>query len=169
MENETLKLLDQMNESSKLRKLSFFENGPCTHDIRMIYEDLLCMGLSTRNIGKSVRFILGKLAKVEVGRLTKATIVKNMFVEARALSQIQLVSVLTQNTEGNLALHSYGTSNHGHSYTTLDVKEGDDISIVGLGGVEGPYAQSQLNLLKETLDEIEVNQKKNLLPKLLIV
>ena len=47
LENENVKLLDQINESSKIRKLSFFENGLYTHNIRMVYKDLLCMSLST--------------------------------------------------------------------------------------------------------------------------
>ena len=132
MEKENVKLLDQINESSKIRELSFFENGQYTHNIRMVYEDLLCMGLSTRNIEKSVRLILEKLANVEVGRLPKVTFAKDMFLEARTLSQIQLVSVLTENTDDNLTLHSDGTSKHGHSYTTLDVKKGDDVLVVGL-------------------------------------
>ena len=63
-----------------------------------------------------------KLANVEVGRLPKVTFAKDMFLEARALSQIQLVSVLTENTDDNLKLHSDDTSKHRrHSYTTLVV------------------------------------------------
>ena len=169
LENENVKLLDQINESSKIRKLSFFENGQYTHDIRMIYENLLCMGLSTPNIEKSVRLILEKCAKVEVGRSPKVTFVKDMFIEARALSQIQLASVLTENTDNNLTLHSDGTSKHGHSYTTLDVRKGDYVLVVGLREVGGAYTQSQLDLFKEVTDETEVNQKKDLLPKLLQV
>ena len=160
MENENAKLLDQINESSKRRKLSVFENGQYTHGVRMIYEDLLCMGLSTRNIEKCVRLILEKLANVEVGRLPKVTFAKDMFLEARALSQIQLASVLAENTDDNLTLHSDGTSKHGHSYTTLDVKKGDDVLVVGLREVGGADAQSQLDLFKEVLDEIEVTPKK---------
>ena len=72
---------------------------------------------------KKEMFILEKLPNVEVGRLPKVTFVKDMFLEGRALSQIQLVSVLTENTDNNLTLHYNATSNHGHSYTTLDVKK----------------------------------------------
>ena len=164
LENENVKLLDQINESSKRRKLSFFENGQYTHNIRMVYEDLLCMGLSTRKIDKSVRLILEKLANVEVGslRLPKVTFAKDKCLEARALSQSQLVLVLTENTDDNLTLHSAGTSKHGHSYTTLDVKKGDDVLVVGSREVAGNDAQSKLDLFKEILDEIEVNQKKRI-------
>ena len=135
----------------------------------MIYEDLLCMGLSTQNIEKYVRLILEKLATNEVGRLPKVTFAKDMFVEARALSQTQLASVLTENTDDSLTLHSNDTSKHGHSYTTLDVTKGDDVLVVGLREVVEVHAKSQLDLFKEVLDEIEVTQKMDLPPQLLQV
>ena len=72
---------------------------------------------------KKEMFILEKLANVEVGRWPKVTFVKDMFLEGRALSQIQLLSVLTENNDDNLTLHSNAISKHGHSYTTLDVKK----------------------------------------------
>ena len=53
------------------------------------------MGLSTQNKENIVRLISEKLANVEVGWLPKATSAKDMFLEARALFQIHLVSVLT--------------------------------------------------------------------------
>ena len=71
-----------------------------------------------------------------------------MFLKGRALSQIQLVSVLTENTDDNLTLHYNATSNHGHSYTTLDVKKGD-VLVVGLTEVGGADAQSQLDLFND--------------------
>ena len=85
----------------------------------MIYEDLRCMGLSTGNIEKHVRLILEKLRNVEVGRLPKVNFAEDMLLEPRALSQIQLASVLIGNTYSNLTMHSDGTGNHGHPYTTL--------------------------------------------------
>ena len=88
--------------------------------------------MSSRNIEKSVRLILEKLTNVEVGRLPKVTFAKNMFLETRVLSQIQLASILTENTDDNLTLYSDGISKHGHSYTTLDVKKGDNVSVLGL-------------------------------------
>ena len=53
----------------------------------MVYEDSLCMSLSTLDKERSVRLILENLANVEVGRLPKVTFAKNMFLEARALSE----------------------------------------------------------------------------------
>ena len=83
------------------------------------------------------------------------------------MSQIQLVSVFTENSDENLTLHSDGTSKHGHSYTTLDMKKGDDVLVVGLREVGGADAKSQLDLFKEVLDEIEVNQKKGFATKVI--
>ena len=110
-----------------------------------------------------------KLANVEVGslRLPKVTFAKDKCLEARALSQSQLVLVLTENTDDNLTLHSAGTSKHGHSYTTLDVRKGDDVLVVGLREVAGTDAQSKLDLFKEALDEIEVNQRKRFTTKVI--
>ena len=73
-----------------------------------------------------------KLTNVEVRRLPKVTFAKNMFLETRVLSQIQLVSILKENTDDNLTLYSDGISKHGHSYTTLDVKKGDNVIVLGL-------------------------------------
>ena len=108
-----------------------------------------------------------KLANIEVRRLPKVTFAKDMFLEARALSQIQLASVLTENTDDSQTLQSDGTSKHRNSYTTLDVKKGDDGLVVGLREVGGADAKSHLDLFKEVLDETEVTHKKDLLPKLL--
>ena len=107
---------------------------------------------------KKCKAHLGKYPNVEVIRLPKVTFAKDMLLEARALSQ--LVSVLTKNTDENLTLHSDGTSKHGD--TTLDAKKGDYALVLGLREVGGTDAQSQLNLFKEVLDEIEVNQKKKI-------
>ena len=56
----------------------FYENGKYNDDIRMVYEDLLSMGLSSQNVEKCVRLVLEKLAKVKVRRLPKVTFTKNV-------------------------------------------------------------------------------------------
>ena len=40
------------------KKLSFFENNKYTDSIRMVYEDILCMGLGTRNVDKVIKTAL---------------------------------------------------------------------------------------------------------------
>ena len=117
LENEVVKRQEKLENKSNEKNLDFYENGKYNDDIRMVYEDLLSMGLSSRNVENCVRLVLEKLAKVKVGRLPKVTFTKNMFLEARRLAQIHVASVLSEN-QGNLTLHSDGTSKHGRSYTT---------------------------------------------------
>ena len=42
----------------------------------MVYEDILCMGLTTRNVEKVIKIVLEKLAGIECNRLQKATFSK---------------------------------------------------------------------------------------------
>ena len=54
-----------------------------------------------------------------------------MFAEARCLAQIHAASVLSLN-QGNLTLHSDGTSKHGHSYTTYNIHTSQDVLVAGM-------------------------------------
>ena len=50
------------------------------------------MGLSSRNVENCVCLVLEKLAKVKVNRLPKVTFTKNMFLEARCFTEVQVAS-----------------------------------------------------------------------------
>ena len=47
------------------------------------------------------------------------------------MAQIHAASVLSQN-QGNLTLHSDGTSKHGHSYTTYNIHTSEDVLVAGM-------------------------------------
>ena len=145
--------------SQTKKNLNLYENDKYNDDIRKVHEDVLSMGLSSRNIEKCVRFVLEKLAKVKVGRLPKVTFAKNMFLEARCLAQIHVASVLSIN-QGNLTLHSDGTSKHGRSDTTYDTQTGEDLFVLGMREVGRANAQSQRDLFQELLDEVGENLGK---------
>ena len=76
-ENENVKLMDQIKEVSE-KKLNFYKNGKYNDDVRMVYEDLLSTGLSTRSVERCVRLVLEKLAEANVGRLPKVTFAKDV-------------------------------------------------------------------------------------------
>ena len=84
----------------------------------MVYENILSIGLSSRDVEKCVRLVLEKLSTVKVGRAPKVTFPKTMFLETRCLAQIHVTSMLSEN-QSNLTLHSDGTSKHGRSYATI--------------------------------------------------
>ena len=159
LENEIVKLQEKLENKSNEKNLNFYENGKYNNYIPMVYVDLLSMGLSSRNVEKCVCLILENLAKVKVGRLPEKTFTKNVFLEATCLAQIHVASVLSKN-QGNLALHSDGTTKHGRLYTTYDVQSGEDVLVAGMREIGGADALSQLDLFHEYLDEVGQNLGK---------
>ena len=63
LENEIVKLRVKLQNKSNEKDLNFYENGKYNDDIRMVYEDLLSMGLSSRNVEKCVRLVLEEAGK----------------------------------------------------------------------------------------------------------
>ena len=49
--------MDRIKEVSE-KTLNFYKNGKYNDDVSMVYEDLLSMGLSTRNVERCVRLVL---------------------------------------------------------------------------------------------------------------
>ena len=96
-----------------------------------IYEDLDSVGLNTRSVGRYVRFVLEKLDKAKVGRLPKVTIAKDMFLEARVLTQIHVATKILDRKQNPLTLYSDYHTKYCHSYTTFDVQCGGEVFIVG--------------------------------------
>ena len=142
------------------KKISFFEKNKYSDIIRMVYEDILCMGLSTRNVEKVIKLLLEKLAGTEYDRLPKSTFSKYMLIEARGLAQLQIASELAD-CEEDLVLQSDGTSKKGHSFTTFDAsKSNGQFYVLGLREVGSGDAQAQLDLLKEVVGDVNEFAKK---------
>ena len=95
--------MEEKIEEFTTQKISFFEKNKYSDIIRMVYEDILCMGLSTRNVEKVIKLVLEKLAGIECNRLAKSTFSKYMLIEARELAQLQIASEL-DDCEENLVL-----------------------------------------------------------------
>ena len=74
----------------------------------MVYEDILRMGFSTRNVEKLIKIVLEKFTGTECDRLPKATISKHMLIEALKLAWLHMVSELA-NCEDDDLLRSDGT------------------------------------------------------------
>ena len=78
----------------------------------MVYEDILMMGISTRNVKKVISLVLEKAAGIKVDRLPSDCFARYMLVEARGLAQYQIALELVDNCS-NMTLHSDGTSEKG--------------------------------------------------------
>ena len=96
LENEKFELEEKINEFMT-QEISVFKNGMYNDSVRMVYEDLLCMGLSTRNVEKVIRIVLEKLAGISVEKLPKPTFTKYMLIEARGLAQLHVAAELAGN------------------------------------------------------------------------
>ena len=155
-------VLEERVEELSSQKLSFFQNKKYTNKIRSVYEDLLCFGVSSRNVEKVVRIVLEKLAGITCDRLPKATFSKDMLYEARALAQFQVASELNC-SDADFCLQSDGTSKKGHSYMTYDAsKKSGEVFVLGLREVGSGDAQAQLDLLKEVAGNIsDASSKSN--------
>ena len=95
------------------------------------------------------------LAGVTCNRLPKHTAINDMLIEARALSQMQLAEVLTQ--EDYHTLHSDGTTKFGHKYLAYQVSTEHETYTLGMREVASGSAQSMLNKMKEILDDLSVS------------
>ena len=82
----------ELEEVFTTKKLSYFKNNRYCDKIRMVYEDILCMGLCTHNVEKVIKIVLEKLAGIECDRLPKSTFSKYMLIEARGLAKLQIAS-----------------------------------------------------------------------------
>ena len=91
LENKKCELEEKI-EVFTTKKLFFFKNNRYCDKIRMVYEDILCMGLSTWNVEKVIKIVLEKLAGIECDRLPKSTFSKYMLIEARGLAKLQIAS-----------------------------------------------------------------------------
>ena len=124
---------------------------------RAVYQDLMCMGLSSRNIEKVLGIVLRDLLEIELSQLPGKTFSNLMMLEAQYVAQIHVADELSNavlNDPDN-TLHSDGTSKKGHSYLTYDCNKGDSTTLVnGLRCVGGGDAETQLSTFKEILDDL---------------
>ena len=96
-----------------------------------------------------------KLAGVTCNRLPKRTAINDMLIEARALSQMQLAEVLTQ--EDHHTLHSDGTTKFGHTYLGYQGSTVHNTCTLGMHEVTSGSAQFMLEKVKEILDDLSAS------------
>ena len=155
LENEKEEILEKLNVFMEGEDVWLFKNGKYVNEIRMVYEDLLCMGVSSRNVENVIRKVL-KVVGVGVDRLPKATMAKCMLLEARSFSHMQVADELMENwDQENRTLHSDGTSKQGRSFITYDiVKDDGNCLIAGLREVSGGDSETQLKVLEDVLNDV---------------
>ena len=127
--------------------ISFLKRKKHSDIIRMVYEEILCMGFSTRNVENLMKLVLEKLVGFEYDRLPKSTFSKYMLIEAGELAQHQIASELADYEE-DLVLPPDGKGKKDHSFTTFDTsKSSAQFYILGLHEVGSGDAEAELHLL----------------------
>ena len=91
--NAELKEVKQL----QLRKLTTFEGGKYSDELRMCVMELLSHNVAILRVVPVIQSVL-KLAGVTCNRLPKHTAINDMLIEVRALSQMQLAEVLHKKT-----------------------------------------------------------------------
>ena len=107
LENEKF-MLNEKIDTFLSREICCFEKGKYKDVIRMVYEDILMMGVSTRNVVRKSGWFL-KVAGIKVDRLPSECFARYMLVEARGLAQYQIAFELVDNCS-DMTLHSDGTN-----------------------------------------------------------
>ena len=133
-------MLEEKLKDFLANKPNFFHNGRYDDKIHTVYQDLMCMGLSSQNVEKVLEIVLRDLLEIEVPQLPGKTFSNLMMLEALYVAQIHVADELSSiilNDPDN-TLHSDGTSKKGHSYLTYDYTKGDGTTLVtGLRCVGG--------------------------------
>ncbi|XP_066935310.1 reticulocyte-binding protein 2-like [Clytia hemisphaerica] len=155
LENEKFELEEKINDFLEEKQVKVFRNGQYSQEIRMVYEDLLMLGISTANVQHAVRTVLKQLAGLEIDRLPKATFAKYMLLEARGLAHIHVASVLADEPSNCNTMQSDGTSKKGRTFMTYDMSTSSGKSmILGLRESGGGDASTQLKIFQEVVDDL---------------
>lgn len=86
---------EEKMEDSLQNRVNFFHNGKYDDSITAVYQDLLCMGLSTRNVEKVINIVLKDLLAIEATQLPKTTFSNYMLFEATYVAQIHVTDELS--------------------------------------------------------------------------
>lgn len=121
---DTIKELQSSN-----KKLTFYEKGKYTDDIRMCIMELLSHNVGILNVVPVIQSVL-HMAGLEYDRLPKHTAINEMIVESRSLAQMQVAETLLQ--VPNATLHTDGTSKFGHKYMSYQVSTTEGSLTLGI-------------------------------------
>ena len=121
---DTIKELQSSN-----KKLTFYEKGKYTDDIRMCIMELLSHNVGILNVVPVIQSVL-HMAGLEYDRLPKHTAINEMIVESRSLAQMQVAETLLQ--APNATLHTDGTSKFGHKYMSYQVSTTEGSLTLGI-------------------------------------
>lgn len=120
-------IIKQLESSTK--KLTFYEEGKYTDNVRICIMELLSYNVGILNVEPIIRSVL-RLAGLKYDRLPKHTAINEMLIESRSLAHMQLAETLVHAPDSTL--HSDGTSKFGHKYVSYQVSTANGSLSLGL-------------------------------------
>ena len=87
LQDEKLKLEENVDGLINSQEVQMFKNGKYTDEVRMLYQDLLRLGLSANRVSEVLKAVLEKLTNSKMDRFPRKTFAKYMLTEARGVAQ----------------------------------------------------------------------------------
>ena len=134
------------------RTYTLFNERRYTDSVRVCVMELLTNGVPVHKVETVLKSVF-KMVDISYDRLPKHSIVNEMLVEARSLSQLQIAEQLSEVPFSTL--HSDGTTKFGHKYLGFQVSTNEDSYTLGLMEVACGDADTMLTTMKEILHDIE--------------
>ena len=144
LQHANTELMDKIQQHEGRTQVTY-KDGKYTDDVQACIMELLSHNVGILHVQLVIHSIL-KMAGVECNKLSQHTAISDMMIEARALSQMQLAEVLTQ--ENDNTLHTDGTTKFGHKYSSYQVSTKDTTYSLGLRETASGSAVMILEILK---------------------
>ena len=123
-------------------------------NVRQCCIELLAMNIGIKNVEPVIRSILKHIASIKVKTLPQSTSLVRMFAEMKGLACLQLAENLTK--QGNLTLHSDGTSKYGQQYYLFQVSTNDSAYTLGMAEMLTGSTNQILHTFMQILSNFEL-------------
>lgn len=155
LENENLELqefIQGLVSEEGAANLKVFQHGKYKDSIRIVYMDLLGMGVSIEHCKDVVRTVLKNLLNIEVERLPQKSLASVLAVEAQIVSQAHVAEAMLKNQ--NNTLHFDGTKKHFQEYAGFQVSTASGSFSMGHQLMAAGDTESYLEATEVTIQEM---------------
>ena len=146
----------------QVTKARLDENGRYKNEVKMIYQDLFCLGVSANKGFEVIKNVIEKMTDFDCDRLPKSKFSKYMLLEARGMAQLQVAhELLDSREEENRSMQTDGTSKKGYGYVTCDVvKDDGKVLCCGVREILSGDVKIQMGVVKKIFkDCVEVMEE----------
>ena len=149
----TVQVLEEelQTATQESKQIKTMHNGKYTDEVRQCCMSLLSHNVGTEHISDVIRSVL-QLANVTAERLPSLTLLKQILLEGRAVSLMQVGEAAMKD---NNTLHYDGTSKFGKKYGSFQLSTNDQQFTVSVNDVFSGSAEHSLELLKVCMQQVD--------------